>query len=419
MIPRAGGPQQMAGDYLYYNGRASKLEEGSWGLIRVHEAGAPTTLLPLPGHADPPPSAPTICPAQAPRRSFDVAVIEVALPMLMSETMPQIQRSTLDSREPMGKVYILQGDKAAVLAGERPVEPLVLHANVGDCLEIQLSNETTRGAVSFHADLLAVDPADSLGVEAGYNGAQAVLPGGTRTYTYFAHPEIGETVALVRDWGDVLTNPRLGLYGAIVIGPEGATYTHPQSGADVGEGASWRVDVHPPSGPAYRDFTLLLQDEDVVIGSHLMPYSEDVEGVVGLNYQIEPLALRLEQDPDPAHNFRSDIHGDPATPWLEAFVGDPVRIHVLVPYGEQAHVFTIEGHEWLREPGRAGSDRVSSIQLGPLAADTLVLTAGGEAALPGDYLYGDHREPYREAGLWGIFRVYAPGEAGDRLKLLR
>ncbi len=41
MIPRAGGPQQMAGDYLYYNGRASKLEEGSWGLMRVYAAGAP------------------------------------------------------------------------------------------------------------------------------------------------------------------------------------------------------------------------------------------------------------------------------------------------------------------------------------------------------------------------------------------
>ncbi len=148
----------------------------------------------------------------------------------------------------MGKVYVLQADKAALLAGERPAEPLVLHANVGECLEIQLSNETAQGAVSFHADLLAVDPANSLGVEAGYNGAQAVPPGATRTYTYYAHPEIGETVALVRDWGDVLTNPRLGLYGAIVIGPEGATYTDPQSGADAAGGASWRVDVHPEVG---------------------------------------------------------------------------------------------------------------------------------------------------------------------------
>ncbi len=38
----------------------------------------------------------------------------------------------------------------------------------------------------------------------------------------------------------------------------------------------------------------------------------------------------------------------------------------------------------------------------------LAYGAGGRISLPGDYLYGDHREPYREAGIWGIFRVYPP-----------
>jgi hypothetical protein len=35
--------------------------------------------------------------------------------------------------------------------------------------------------------------------------------------------------------------------------------------------------------------------------------------------------------------------------------------------------------------------------------------AGGPAGLPADYEYGDHREPYREAGLWGEFSVRCPG----------
>ncbi len=58
-----------------------------------------------------------------------------------------------------------------------------------------------------------------------------------------------------------------------------------------------------------------------------------------------------------------------------------------------------------------GSDLLSSVQVGALEAITIVPEhgAGGRAGLPGDYLYGDHREPYREAGLWGIFRVHAPG----------
>jgi hypothetical protein len=134
-------------------------------------------------------------------------------------------------------------------SGARPVEPLVLHVNTGDCIVVNLTNET-EGPVSFHADMLAADPGSSLGVEAGYNPAQAAAPRQSRTYTYYAHPEVGQTVALVRDWGDVLANPRLGLYGAIIVGPPGATYSHPLTSADMAGKAGWRVDVHPPALPA-------------------------------------------------------------------------------------------------------------------------------------------------------------------------
>ncbi len=66
------------------------------------------------------------------------------------------------------------------------------------------------------------------------------------------------------------------------------------------------------------------------------------------------------------------------------------------------------------EPGLEGTDLLSSVQVGGLEAITLDLLdrAGGVNGLPGDYLYGDHREPYREAGLWGFLRVY-PKDAED------
>lgn len=50
---------------------------------------------------------------------------------------------------------------------------------------------------------------------------------------------------------------------------------------------------------------------------------------------------------------------------------------------------------------------MSSVQIGPLEAMTIDLEdgAGGRAGLSGDYVYGDHREPYREAGMWGLLRV--------------
>ena len=85
-----------------------------------------------------------------------------------------------------------------------------------------------------------------------------------------------------------------------------------------------------------------------------------------------------------------------------------MQIHVLAPASEQAHVFSIEGHRWPFEAGRPGTPLVSSTQLGALDALTLRLVAGS-GGMPADYLYGDHREPYRQAGLWGLLRVYAPG----------
>ncbi len=406
MIPAAGGPQRLPGDYLYYNGRSFKLREGSWGLLRVYDDAGDTSLQKLPGHETARGAPPAgVCPAAALQKVFDVSAIEAPLPML--DDAP-------------GKIYVLAEDKAAVRSGSRPAEPLVLHVNVGDCLVINLTNETQAGPISFHPDLLAADPRDGLGVEAGFNPPQTVLPGQSRTYTYYAHPEIGETTALVRDWGNVLVNPGLGLYGAIIVGPAGTRYTDPVTGADMSLRAGWRVDAHPPAGAGYRDFSLFIQEEDELIGTAIMPYSEHVAGVVGLNYRADSLLDRLKRRKETASVFQSAVHGDPTTPLMEAYAGDAVKIHVLVPYGEQAHVFTLEGHQWPLEPARANSDLLNSLQVGPLEVVTIIPLqgAGGATALPGDYLYGDHREPFRQAGLWGIFRVYAPGAPGVELRPL-
>ncbi len=385
VIPGAGGPQRQPGDYLYYSGRTFKLREGSWGLIRVQDGSAQTTLKKLPDREMIPPPSPSVCPTDAPRKEFAVTAIEASLPML---------------GQSKGKLYIMEEDKSAVRAGTKPPEPLVLHVNVGDCLLVRLRNETAE-PVSFHADMLATNPRDSQGVSAGVDPPQVVAPDQTRTYTSFAHPEIGETAALVRDWGNVVENPGLGLYGAIIVGPRGAKYTHPVTGEEMSGKAGWRVDVHPPSGRSYRDFVLFIQDQDEVIGTALMPYNEQVKGVVGLNYRAEPMQAGSKL-------------AIASTPQLEAFVGDAVRIHVLAPFSEQSHVFSLEGHQWPLEPGRPGTTMLSSIKVGGMEALTLRV----EAALPGDYLYGDHREPYREAGLWGILRVYEPGAQGVRIRQL-
>ncbi|HVM05814.1 MAG TPA: multicopper oxidase domain-containing protein [Acidimicrobiales bacterium] len=390
VVPAAGGPQRMPGDYLYYSGRTFKLREGSWGLLRVRDRSHTEGLRRLPGREEVPEAATEVCPPDAPGKRFAVSAMEAPLAMLGGT----------------GKIYVLGSNEAAVASGWAAPQPLVLHVNVGDCITVDLSNRT-GGPVSFHADMLAFDPDHSAGVAAGRHPPQLAEPGMARTYTFYASPEVGETVALVRDWADVLVNPGLGLYGAIVVGPKDARFRDPYTGADASRSSLWRVDVVPPSGPAYREFTLFFQDDDEGLGNHRMPYTTEVRGAVGVNYSSAPLGRRLASNADEGSVLSSAVHGDPATPVLEAVAGDPVRINVLAPWSEQSQVFSVEGHRWPVEPGRDGSALASSVKLGGLEALTVSLDggAGGTGRLAGDYVYGNHREPYREAGQWGVLRV--------------
>src|SRR5437762_5614237 len=75
-IAHAGGPQNMPGDYMYYNGRLFKLREGSWGIVRVLPDQDGSGLRPLPGHELPIARATSICPPVAPRKSFAVVALD-------------------------------------------------------------------------------------------------------------------------------------------------------------------------------------------------------------------------------------------------------------------------------------------------------------------------------------------------------
>ncbi len=404
VVPRAGGPQQRPGDYLFYDARDFKLREGTWGLLRVDGADAQTTLQKLPGHETIPQSAPAVCPNDAPLKSFDVDAIETRLPMLKGI---------------LGRIFVLHKDNpnhATDEAGQANVEPLVLHVNVGDCIWIHLTNTIADTSVSLNAQMLAFDPNQGYGIAAGNDAAQHVLPGATRDYVYYASPEVGETTALLRDGGDILHSPLLGLYGAIIVGPRGAQYTDPVTGADSSSDANWRTDVHTADGKTWRDFALFMQDEDPGIGTHRMPYTSEVAGVVGLNYQRASMAERLLDRKNALTLFDPVTFGMPTTPLLEAYAGDALRIHVLAPFSEQNQVFTVEDHSWEQEPGLRGTNQLSAVQVGAMEAVTLQIAHAGNGSA-GDFIYGDHREPYQEAGLWGILRVYAEG-AGEGLREL-
>ncbi|MBI3802147.1 MAG: multicopper oxidase domain-containing protein [Nitrospirae bacterium] len=422
VIPAAGGPQKMAGDYLYYSGRASHFSGGAWGMIRVLDK-ADKTLQPLPSREEIPASAKDLCPADAPVKNFSVSAIDYA--MRFNPGMPEVMEVDLGRKvstaNESGKVYVLDDEVTKVKSGGLKPMPLTLRVNVGDCIKIKLTNRMAKERAGLHADMLAFDPKDSYGANVGNNpGDQTVAPGQSRTYTYYAHPEYGENAAIIQDWGNVVDNPRNGLYGAILIGPRGSKYRDPISGEDITLKNSWQADVivdrTVPGNENkinYREFSLMFQDEDNLMGTSFMPYAQKVAGLTGVNYRSEPKDWYLENGCEVGMIFRcvSDNKSGPTTPTLQAHAGDPVMLHVFGGFNEQVGVFALDGHEWAVDRFR-GAHLHSSFEFGGTSYLRIDLRggAGGPHQLPGDYVYMNHRAAYTDAGQFGFLRVLPKGD---------
>ena len=366
----------------------------------------------------------SVCPDNAPVKTFNVVSMDKELnlnPKAPDVIEVDFERKIL-MRNPQGKIYALEDEATKVAQGLTP-SPLTLHVNAGDCVKINLKNKMANSRASFSAFSLAFDPKDSLGANVGNNGGdQTIGPGGSRTYTYYAHPFNGEITSLVWDWGNVMLNPRDGLFGAIVVGPKGSKYRDPKTGEDISQKNSWIADVivdrtieGNEGRTNYRDVALFFQDEDNIIGTSFMPYVQNVAGLAAVNYRSEPYKAREERGCDLGHMFQPckvDKPEDPVTPLIMAHAGDPVRIHILGANNEQNQIFGLEKHEWPIEPFMRGADVLSAVQFsGAEVLDAFIPSAGGPYKLPGDYVWGNQRLPYSQSGQWGYFRVLPAGDS--------
>lgn len=358
VLPAAGGDGRRAGDYVFGDGRTSKLREGVWGLLRVLPRAA-ADLRPLVGH--PPQAAATgpVCPAGSPQVRAAVTAVPLNL-----------------AGQADGAALVPTSAVAAARRDPGAVAPLVLHVRVGDCLQVSLRNGLTA-PVRLRPGLLVAD------------GAPAVRSGATGTFTWFASPATGPAVAEVRDVARPLDGPSQGLYGAVVVAPAGSSFRAPDGRALPTGTAGTSVVVRPPAGPAYRDFTVFPHDSDGDLGTHAMPYRHQVLGANVLSYGTGTQVLR-------------------------AYAGDPIRLHVVAAVSEQVQGFALDGHRWPLEPGARGSNVVAALAVGARETPTLVPVggAGGEEHLPGDYVFGDTRGPYRDAGMWGVLHVTRRSQAG-------
>jgi FtsP/CotA-like multicopper oxidase with cupredoxin domain len=414
----AGGCDKLPGDYLYYITQPEKFAKGAWGLIRVHE-DAQRDLQPLPTNED---WSTGQIPQQADRR-FEITALE-------TDVTFNERTDTTDTR----KVFVPTEQADAVADDETEPTPLVMRAAAGETIEVELTNRLDE-PVSIHAGMVAANATSGdLGIPAGDNGPATVAPGETGTYRWHADRAVG--VSHVTSFAEPAEHPQQGLYGALVVEPAGATF-------DNETGAS--AEVRLPNGTVIREHVVQYASHDPDFQASVMPYDTAVDGITSVDYRTEPIwnrtGARTPALPTSGEHvggpgvhtcqvnaegctvgaqgkaletgvrhplnpiaYSSTPHGDPATPVLDAERGQPLVVRAVTGTGEQIQSHTIGGHSWERSPGMHGSPAIDTQTLGTReTADAWIEAAGpgGE----GDYLYGSHRDAFREAGAWGLLRV--------------
>ena len=400
-------------DYLYHFGANDHLNDGSWGLIRVFADGlsfdASDSDLRLAQLAAAASGERNDCLENSPARLFEVEAWRAA-DLLPGGRLVYNQRE--DIYDPNARIFLLAEDRAALAAGTKAVEPLVLRANSGDCITVSLTNHMPDTEVSMHPQRVSYDVRYSDGANVGLNFLQTAMPGETINYHWYAGytwhgyseaEELGP--GNLRSYGDFLVDARQGLLGALVIEEAGASWADTETGMAASSGTA--VDVTTADGETFREFVVLYQEDlDLFTGQGRIPDAKVDQAEKAFNYRTEnfwarlgvPTAVDLNDVAFPADFFSGPIE----TPLFRAADGQKVRFHVLQPSGGPLqHTFLVQGHDYPdnRQP-RRGTGGASVIA--PFVARTMDLEGGARA---GTWLYHDGTGHGRAGGLWGRLEV--------------
>lgn len=390
------------------------------------------------------------------------------------------------------------------------IEPLVLRTHVGDPVEVELENQVRGRRVGFHVQGEGIGGEGGAGVRhgdgshAGDNPDTTIGYGRTRTYTFAARHE---GVWPVNDLGDVRGGQQgsnvHGLFGAVVVEPQGVTWHDPVDGEDLTDkayGTGLYVDVHQPEElepvstqehldfvdfhsddvpRSFREFTVFFHDEPEVhsalhVGEHsVMPLSYRAEpmpnrlphrtrryaeatpaeapaGQTGVDRRAVQIRLGddleeqfwtartpdgeyLEQIAGEEQHHSSWLFGDPVTPLLRGYQGDPYRIRLVHAGVKETHVFHLHVHQWravaqdVAEPGVHGVDEhgdpkplgsqiLDSLTVGPQTAYTIdpLYGVGSRQKAVGDVIWHCHLYPHFHHGMWGLVRSYDREVDGSR-----
>ena len=378
-----------------------------------------------------------VCPDDAAVKRFDVRAIDVDIPL-----------NRFGDHDPLGKMYVLADQVDAVRAQERsrkvqiglrddPIQPLVIRANLGDCVEITMRNDATGGDYGVHIDGLSF-AAGSSGDAIGDNTSSAVPNGATRTYRYYVPQDKQlEGTHYLRPGPGNRQAVAHGLFGALAVEPAGSTYLDMKTGGPLRSG--WEATIKPADGPSFREAVKIYHevgDEKYKIPDGHGDFLPTVDPITtayrpgsrAINYRSEPFMHRLERSPDnKSLSYNSYTFGDPATPFQRGYVSDPTKLRIMHAGSETFHVYHLHGGgiRWRFNPatdssfwyGKVGLDkkpkdgtasRLDSQSMGPGESYSLEIEggAGGVQQTVGDLLEHCHIAEHYVAGMWSFWRVF-------------
>jgi manganese oxidase len=340
--------------------------------------------------------------------------------------------------DPNGMMYVLKENEDFVKEQVRCnpfmtvdlVQPLTIRANAGDEIEVLFENQLDF-ATSMHIQKANYNVQTSDGAFVGCNEdttAPPCPPGNTQLYRWKVNVE---GIHFFSDLGNPLSSELgsnlHGLFGALLVQPKGSWWTDPITGKEIKSGVY--ADIHHPFLPSFREYAWFFHDEQEVnditgnhpINSHTlqpdMPHS--------INYRSEPMRNRLrlieagivcsDCEGEEVHHD-SWAFGDPATPILRAYVGDPIKIRLIHGGVKETHVFHYHVHQWLFENEDQDSEILDSQSISPQTSFTVspLYGAGSLQGTFGDCVIHCHLYPHFEEGMWGMQRTFNTLQDGSQ-----
>ncbi len=257
------------------------------------------------------------CPPNAYVRKYEVVALNT-----------RINYNNDGDHDPHGIIFALKDDVYEILEGNINPEPLIIRANVGECVEVTLYNqlkdsfhhEKEHGypdvpvsapfppskRISMHAQHVVYDVKYSDGATVGFNLDQTVGPDESITYRWYVDRDFGS--ANLWDMADIRNHRHHGAFGMLIAEPRGSEYLDPMSREEVSTGS--QVVISNPLLYEFREFAILMHDGvrlvdkngNLIIGSRASFIEREEElddfedqGSRGFNYRAERFSHRVKE----------------------------------------------------------------------------------------------------------------------------